>query len=147
MDTGPTQRGRAFEFRHLVTLGETNLLGNVYFSHYLEWQGSCRERFLYEKAPGIVEELARDLRLVTLRCACEYFTELFAFDELAIRMRLQGIVQNRIALGFEYWRLRRSGEELAARGEQEIASMQHRNGTLTPVPLPAALHDALRPYS
>ena len=102
---------------------------------------------MHEKAPGIIEQLARGLRLVALRCACEYFTELFAFDELAIRMRLQGIAQNHIALDFEYWRLRLSGEELAARGEQEIASMQHHNRALTPVPLPAALRDALRPYS
>lgn len=142
-----TQRGRAYEYRHLVTLAETNLLGNVYFSHYIAWQGRCREMFIKEKAPSILDELTRDLRLVTLRCACEYFAELFAFDEVAIRMRLQGIAQNRIALGFEYWRSSKSGEELAARGEQEVASMQHRNGTLAPGPLPGALREALRPYA
>jgi len=62
-------------------------------------------------------------------------------------LRLQGIAQNRISLSFVYWRLRRSGEELIARGEQEIASMRHSNGSLTPVPLPATLRDALRSYS
>jgi enediyne biosynthesis thioesterase len=146
MATGLRPHDRFFEYRHLVTLGETNLLGNVYFSHYLEWQGRCRERFLHEKAPAIIAELARDLRLVTLRCACEYFSELIAFDELSIRMRLRGIAQNRVALDFEYWRLRQSGDELVAHGEQEIASMVHRNGVLAPVPLPAALREALRPY-
>jgi enediyne core biosynthesis thioesterase len=141
------QQGRIYEYRHLVTLAETNLLGNVYFSHYLEWQGRCRELFIKDKAPGVIDELARDLRLVTLRCGCEYFAELFAFDEVAIRMRLQGVAQNRIALGFEYWRLSRSGEELAARGEQQIASLRLHDGALVPAPLPDALREALRPYA
>ena len=104
MEGHPIRRERVYEYRHVVTLAETNLLGNVYFSHYLSPQGYCREMFLKEKVPSVIDELARDLRLVTLRCSCEYFVELFAFDEVVIRMRLQGITQNRIALGFEYWR-------------------------------------------
>ena len=138
---------RVYRYRHTVTFGETNLLGNVYFSHYLSWQGRCREIFIKEKAPGVFDELTRDLRLVTLRCSCEYFAELFAFDEIAIGMRLHGITQNRIALGFEYWRLGDSGEELAARGDQEIASMRQSASGLTPTPLPDALREALRPYA
>lgn len=141
------RHARVFEYRHLVTLAETNALGNVYFSHYLEWQGRCRETFIKEKAPSITDELARDLRLVTLRCGCEYFAELFAFDEVAIRMRLLAVTQNRIALGFEYWRLSRSGEELAARGEQQIASLRCRDGAFAPVPPPDALREALGPYA
>jgi len=140
------RRDRVYEYRHIVTFGETNLLGNVYFAHYLSWQGSCREIFIKEKAPSVLDELARDLRLVTLRCSCEYLAELFAFDEIAICMRLQGITQNRIALSFEYWRSG-AGEELAARGEQEIASMRHGTSGLTPTPLPDALREALRRYA
>ena len=30
----------------LSTFDETNLVGNVYFAHYLHWQGHCRESFL-----------------------------------------------------------------------------------------------------
>ena len=92
-------------------------------------------------------DLARDLRLVTLRCSCEYFAELFAFDEVVIRMRLEGITQNRVSLRFEYWRSGASGEELVARGEQEISSMLFGSGNLTPTPLPDSLRAALRPYA
>jgi hypothetical protein len=28
-----------FEWRHVVSFGETNLVGNVYYAHYLTWQG------------------------------------------------------------------------------------------------------------
>ena len=30
---------RAFRYEHVVTFDETNLVGNVYFAHYLHWQG------------------------------------------------------------------------------------------------------------
>ncbi len=36
---------------------ETSLVGNVYFTNYLLWQGHCRERFLMEHAPEVLELL------------------------------------------------------------------------------------------
>jgi enediyne biosynthesis thioesterase len=35
-----------FEYRHFVTFGGTNLVGNVYFVNYLAWQGSAGSVFL-----------------------------------------------------------------------------------------------------
>jgi hypothetical protein len=69
-----------YDYRHLVTLEETNLVGNVYFTHYLRWQGHCRELFLAQHAPGVLRALADDLALVTVSCRCDFFTELFALD-------------------------------------------------------------------
>src|ERR1700675_4195534 len=74
----------AFSYRHVVTFEETNMVGNVYFTQHIAWQGRCRELFLKEHAPSILDELARDLRLVTLRVSCEYFEELSAFDEIEV---------------------------------------------------------------
>ncbi|NOZ08594.1 MAG: acyl-CoA thioesterase, partial [FCB group bacterium] len=71
-----------FEFHHIVSFAETNLVGNVYFVNYIKWQGECRELFLREHAPDILEELTRGLSLVTVRVSCEYFQELTAFDEI-----------------------------------------------------------------
>ena len=42
---------RIFEHKHVVTFGETNLLGNVYFTNFFVWQGECREMFLHEYVP------------------------------------------------------------------------------------------------
>ena len=134
---------KAYEHRHLVGFEETNLVGNVYYVNHLRWQGRCREMFLREHAPEILEELARDLALATVRCSCDYLSELEAFDEIAVRMRLGGIVQNRITLLFEYWR----GEELVARGEQVIAVMRREGKRAVPTAIPGALREALKPYA
>jgi enediyne biosynthesis thioesterase len=138
---------KAYEYRHLVGFEETNLVGNVYYVNHLRWQGRCREMFLHDHAPEILEELARDLALATVRCSCEYLAELEAFDEIVLRMRLGGVVQNRITLNFEYWRQNKDGEELIARGEQVIACMRREGKRAVPTPIPVPLREALKPYA
>jgi enediyne core biosynthesis thioesterase len=138
---------RAFEYRHTVGFEETNLVGNVYYVNHLRWQGRCREMFLREHAPGVLQDLRDGLALATVRCACDYLSELEAFDELALRMRLGGIAQNRITLLFDYWRLTPGGgEELVARGEQQIACMRREGERTVPTPIPPELREALRAY-
>lgn len=138
---------RAYELKLQVGFEETNLVGNVYFVNHLRWQGRCREMFLSEHAPGVLELMAGGLCLVTTRCSCEYLQELTAFDTVAVRMRLAGMAQNRMSLGFEYWRLGEgAGEELVARGEQQIAFMRRVDGAMAPAPIPDELREALRAY-
>jgi enediyne biosynthesis thioesterase len=134
---------RAYEYRHRVGFEETNLVGNVYYVNHLRWQGRCREMFLHEHAPEVLDELRHGLALATVRCSCEYFAEIDAFDEVTVRMRLGGLAQNRITLLFEYFR----GEELLARGEQQVACMRREGGSTVPTAIPPALREALRPYS
>jgi enediyne biosynthesis thioesterase len=137
---------KSFELRHRVGFEETNLVGNVYYVHFLRWQGRCREMFLAEHAPGVLAELGAGLALATVHCSCDYLAELSAFDEVAVRMRLEWVRQNRVRFVFEYWRLGVT-EELVARGAQEVAAMRRLgDGTLTPTPLPQEMRDALRPY-
>lgn len=138
---------QSYEYEHIVGFEETNLVGNVYYANHVLWQGRCREMFLREYAPDIAEDLKGDLRLVTTRCSCEYLSELMAFDEVIIRMRLSELTQNGISLSFEY--LRRNGEslELVARGEQKIVCMQQERGQVKPTPIPKQLRQALQSYA
>jgi enediyne biosynthesis thioesterase len=138
--------GRAYEYRHIVCFEETNLVGNVYYVNHLSWQGRVREMFLREHAPEILAELSRGLSLATVRVSCEYLAELTAFDEVIIRMRLGELTQSRMTLLFEYWRAGKSGEELMARGEQQVACLRREGDKLMPTPVPQALREALRSY-
>lgn len=136
-----------YEYRHIVGFQETNLVGNVYYTHHLSWQGRCRELFLREHAPDVIDQLRRGLSLATVSCSCEYFSELLAFDEISVRLRLADLVQNRMRLAFEYWRLGPAGEELVARGEQQVACMQRDGDRLVPAPVPQSLREALAAYA
>ncbi len=137
---------RAFEIRHTVSFEDTNAVGNVYFANHVRWQGRCREMFLSEHAPEVLAELAAGLKLVTTRVACEYFEELFAFDRVLIRMRAADVTQNRVTMTFDYLRVTDAGEQLVAKGEQQIACMRLVDGTARPTPLPTGLREALARY-
>lgn len=137
---------KAYEYHHIVSFQETNLVGNVYYANYVQWQGRCREMFLKDNVPDIITELSQGLALVTVRVSCEYLSELFAFDHVIIRMRLGEIKQNRITMLFEYWRVTDEGEELVAKGEQQTACMRREDGETRPTPIPAQLQLALEKY-
>lgn len=137
-----------YELRHTVGFEETNFVGNVYYVHYLRWQGHCRECFLLEQAPAVLAEITRDdLKLFTLKAECEFFAEITAFDQLSVRMRLDELTQTQIQFAFDYVHLKDDGTEaLIARGKQRIACMRGPSSATVPTRVPAALLQALQPY-
>jgi enediyne biosynthesis thioesterase len=136
----------SYDYRHVVTLEETNLVGNVYFSNYLRWQGHCRERFLMERAPGVLRALTDDLALVTVSCRCDYFSELYVTDTVELRMTLGGIDGNRVSMTFDYYRINGTPAELVANGSQTVACMRRAPHATEAVSVPAELCRALEPY-
>jgi len=137
-----------YEYPHTVGFEETNIVGNVYYVNYLRWQGRCREMFLKTHAPDVLDDLRDDLKLFTLRVDCEFFAEITAFDELAIRMRLIDLGSTQIEFGFDYFRLDAGGgETLIARGRQRVACMRGPNTRTVPTRVPGALLRALEPYA
>lgn len=137
---------KRFDYHHLVTFEDTNLVGNVYFTRYFSWQGRCRELFLREHAPTVLDELSADLALVTLHCTCDFFDELRVSDEVVVSMSLTGTQQNRVSVGFDYARISPGSPTSVARGSQEVACMRRTEGRLHPTPIPPALRSALAAY-
>jgi enediyne biosynthesis thioesterase len=128
----------AYRHRHVVTFDETNLVGNVYFAHYLHWQGHCRELFLAEHAPTVLAELRAGLRLVTVSCHVDFYAECYALEEVELAMRLREQAGNRVTMEFDYLR----GDVLVARGTQTVACLRDTE----PCPVPPELLAALAPY-
>ncbi|MFH9862955.1 acyl-CoA thioesterase [Streptomyces sp. NPDC017202] len=140
-----------YELRHLVGFEETNLVGNVYYVNYVRWQGRCREMFLRDRAPQVLEDIRGDLKLFTLSVGCDFFAEITAFDQLSVRMRLEDLTQTQIGFTFDYVRLRgedgAEAEDLVARGRQRVACMRGPNTDTRPTRVPEALRRALEPYA
>lgn len=136
-----------FELRHRIGFEETNIVGNVYYANYVRWQGRAREMFLLEHAPDTLARIKEGLKLFTVSVGCEFYSELTAFDEIAVRMSLQELRQTQVRMGFDYVHLLPDGEErLAARGHQHIAFMFGPNGRTEPVAVPQDLVEGLRGY-
>ena len=137
---------KAYEYHHIVSFEETNLVGNVYYANYVRWQGRCREMFLKDHAPDIIHDLSEGLALVTVSVSCNYISELFAFDHVIIRMRLANVKQNRMTMLFEYLRVTEQGEELVAKGQQQAACMCREGDKTVPTPIPNSLKTALEQF-
>ncbi|MDI2128459.1 acyl-CoA thioesterase [Yinghuangia seranimata] len=135
----------AYEFRHIVTFEDTDLLGNVNFVNYLSWQGRARELFLRDFASGVVAGFGGGVRLLTVNCGCTFLKELTVFDEVVVRMRLTELGQTQMVMGFEYWRqLPSGGEELVATGEQRCACVQpDATGRMVPARVPQEMRQIL----
>jgi enediyne biosynthesis thioesterase len=137
---------RTYDHRHVVTFQDTNLVGNVYFANFVAWQGACREHFLRDRAPGVLRQLGGELSLVTVSCQCEYLAEVFAFDEVIIKMSLVEALHNRLDLRFDYMRVASGTEELVAIGRHRVACMRRDGDTLVPAPIPDELRAAVLEY-
>ncbi|HEX3960736.1 MAG TPA: acyl-CoA thioesterase [Trebonia sp.] len=113
----------------------------------MRWQGRCREMFLFERAPEVIEELRGGLKLFTIRSECDYLMEVSVFDELSIRMRLEDLTQTQVGFAFDYVRVSGAEEALIARGRQRVACMRATDGGSSPVRVPESLRQALAPYA
>jgi enediyne biosynthesis thioesterase len=132
-----------FIYRHRVSFADTNVVGNVYFTRYLDWQGRCRELFLAEHAPDVARDVTTgQLLIVTVACALDYFEECYAFDDLVIEMTPREIAGNRMGMRFDY----RRDDVDVARGSQTVACMTRNGDRLAPVPVSQALIDAARSF-
>lgn len=126
-----------YEYQFITTFEETNVVGNIYFANYAVWQGKCREHFLYEYCPEIIEEINSGLALITLDLSIEYISQLFAFDKVIMKMYLEGKSSSRLLMRFEYLKLHHDGQrELVAKGSQSALAMRELNSKLTPVEYP-----------
>jgi enediyne core biosynthesis thioesterase len=137
---------RTYDYRHVVTFQDTNVVGNVYFANHVAWQGVCREHFLRDHAPGVLQQLYADLALVTVSCQCEYLAELVAFDEVIIKMSLVEALHSRLDLRFDYVRITAGAEELIAIGRNRVTCMKREGLHMVPAPIPEELYAAALQY-
>lgn len=83
---------RVFTTEVLVTLKDTNVFGNVYFSNFIEYQGIVREKFLLSTVPDLHEMLAQtQIRLVTVDTYNKYISNAYFGDTLLIELTTSDI--------------------------------------------------------
>ncbi|MCB2219790.1 MAG: acyl-CoA thioesterase [Bacteroidetes bacterium] len=129
------------DYEHLVTFSDTNSYGNVYFSKYIDLQGTVREKFLYDNLPGIVEELNSGNFFVTEFAHIDYKNEAILFDTIVVRMTIIDLSRTRIEFQFDYFN--KKTNVLLAQGKQAVVwvNAQHR-----PALMPDELYDKVVGY-
>ncbi len=83
---------RVFRTEILVTLKDTNVFGNVYFSNFIEYQGVIREKFLLASVPDLHELIAKtNIRLVTVDTYNKFIQNAYFGDILVAELTTSSI--------------------------------------------------------
>lgn len=121
---------------HHVTVGDTCVMGMVYFSRFVEWQGECRERWLFRVIPNAMKVINGDLLVMTHSCSCQYIGGVYAGDVISIRMVVPWVRLEFLRAVFSYYRVTGDSEELVATGEQTWVCVHRQGDVVNPGPWP-----------
>jgi len=139
--------GACFEYRFITTFEETNLVGNIYFANFVLWQGKCREMFLHETCPDVIDEISDGLSLITLDLSVKYISQLFAFDNVVMRMFLEAQSKSRLLMNFKYYKdMGKDQLKIVCEGTQATAAMKEIDGKMVPVEFPESMFNVFEEY-
>lgn len=94
---------RVFKTEITVTLKDTNVFGNVYFSNYIEYQGVVREKFLLSTLPEIHEMLSETrIALATIETYHQYISSLYFGDTMIAELTTSDIKGASCKLNFNF---------------------------------------------
>jgi enediyne biosynthesis thioesterase len=106
-----------------VYLKASNAYGNVYFSNYFDWQGTCREKWFKECLfPNM---LAFQGLFITKNASIEFIQEVRPFETITATLNTRNIRNSSVELLINYYS---SENNLLAKGSQLIvfADLQKR---------------------
>ena len=85
MSTEQRQHG-LFNYKTVVTIGDTNILGNMYSSNHFKLQGATRELWLSKCVNQAEQHLSEGLMLITKSAHCDYLKDYYLHDEIVYKM-------------------------------------------------------------
>ena len=120
-----------FVYEKDVFLKQTTVMGNTYFSHYVEWQGEAREKFfLTHPAALIFMRTNPGLTLVT-HSVTQHITGSTSFgDKVRIEVTTRDIEKYSMKLAFHFY----SKKKLIGDGWQEIGFTNGTTNRKLPIP-------------
>ena len=125
---------RVFTTEIAVTLKDTNVFGNVYFSNFIEYQGVIREKFLLATVPDLHDLLASSsIRLVTVDTYNRYVSNAYFGDILEIQLTTSEIKAATCRLNIRF-KNKKTGE-LVGEGYQRFCVVSAK-GNVIRIPEP-----------
>jgi len=124
----------------LTSREDSNLVGNIYFSNYYNWQARVRDHYLATKLPDISSRNPGG-DFVCVHAEVHHLQEAVPFEIIEVSMYLYKIFTEGFVLYFEYYIVSGQGERMRkiAHGQHGVvwASCGHRmNGEIYPEKMP-----------
>ncbi|MDJ0784636.1 MAG: SDR family NAD(P)-dependent oxidoreductase [Desulfosarcinaceae bacterium] len=122
-----------------------NLVGNVYYANYYEWQGLVRDRFFYELDPQPVIPGRAGKEVLCLECRIDHLREAMPFERILITLGMTRLDSTGGRLHFTYHRKDDNGGRIKlASGWQRIVWVERDpQGRPVPTDWPRRVRDGI----
>ncbi|MBC2710051.1 MAG: polyketide synthase dehydratase domain-containing protein [Desulfosarcina sp.] len=118
--SGPVVRPIVREQTFETTLAHANLVGNIYYANYYEWQGQIRDRFFYELIPDHFQGIGERGELLALESRVDHLREAMPFDRVLLTLAVRDLHNCSVTFHVDYFRLEPDGSRV------KIAYGMHR---------------------
>ncbi len=125
-----------------TSMEDSNLVGNIYYSHYYSWQARVRDKFLYQLAPELFEIAKRSGEFVCINADVNHLQEAMPFDKVEVSMYLNQLFEEGVGLYFEYHSINSHGQKKKlAYGYQKIVwcLIDNENAPISPTIMPESI--------
>ncbi len=133
-----------------TSLEDSNLVGNIYYSHYYSWQARVRDQFLYLQMPSLFQFDVKLGEFICVDAKVNHLQEAMPFESIEISMYLDRLSQDSLGLYFEYYSVGHAHRRKLAYGNQTVvwhsntaAKEAGNRNAITPAPMPAPIFDVL----
>ncbi|HEY9885761.1 MAG TPA: hypothetical protein V6C96_00735, partial [Vampirovibrionales bacterium] len=82
---------------------DSNLVGNLYYSNYYDWQAKTTERYLFKFIPEIFTNQGKLGEFICLESKVNHIQEAMPFEEIVVKVYLENLYSNGFKLFFEYF--------------------------------------------
>ncbi len=130
-----------FHIHVVTTYGDTNSVGNVYFSSYFNWIGKTRELFFRACMPGF-DLNATPFYILTRNFQHKFVRETREFDELLCRLKIKSYNRKFVELQHE---IRDKASKLIGEGSQTLMFVDSSN--YRPINIPDPVMTAFLPLA
>jgi enediyne polyketide synthase len=118
--SGPVVRPIVREQTFETTLAHANLVGNIYYANYYDWQGQIRDRFFYELIPDYFGGIGEKGELLALESRVDHLREAMPFDRVVLTLAVKELHTCSVVFHVDYFRLEPDGSRV------KIATGMHR---------------------
>ena len=131
--SGPVVRPIVREQTFETTLAHANLVGNIYYANYYEWQGQIRDRFFYELIPEYFGGIGEKGELLALESRVDHLREAMPFDRIVLTLAVKALQSCSVSFHVDYFRLEPDGSRVKIAYGMHRAVWTRRDGQGRPV--------------
>ena len=94
---------KIFEYKSTVTIGDTNVLQNMYFLNFFKLQGISRELWVKDCVKNGLQDIANGMQLITKDANCSFIKDFFLYDEITVKLNFSKIEKTHTHLNFDFF--------------------------------------------